>query len=675
MGAVNWPDGQAAATRNAAERGGEPVMRGSSLFGAGDRPAWVPGRAERERSRLLAAMKQWGFASIEDLHRASVDDPEWFWRAVIADLDITFTEPFARVLDDSAGKPFPRWFAGGRVNVAALCSHRHAAGPAAAKEAVVYEGDSGQRRSLAYAELDAEVRRFAANMVSLGVSRGDRVVLFVPVVPEAVVAFLACAMIGAVSVPAFTGYGPEALAMRLRDSGAVLLVTADGTSRRGKPVPLKQTADEALASAPSVRHVVVVRHLHSGAAMHDGRDRYWDELDPRPDPVSPAASEANEPLTILYTSGTTGAPKGIVHSHAGFAVKAALDFGYGFDVHADDVIAWISDMGWMLGPLLVLGGLQLGATVVLTEGVPDYPSPGRLWEIAERNGVTLQGIAPTAARAVMTRNGGPSGRLESVRAFASTGEAWDEPTWHWLFEQVGGSRRPIINYSGGTETGGGILIGYPFLPMDPACFNGPLLGMDVAVMDQGGRPVVGETGELALLNTWPGMTHGFWRDRERYLETYWSRWNEAWLHGDLASVQANGSWRLHGRSDDTIKVSGRRVGPAEIEAALLKDRRIAEAAVIGVPDQRRGQRVVAFVVLRDDHVDRDDLEAAAVHNVGRSFAPALQVVATLPKTKNGKIMRRVIRSRYLGEPEGDLSSLDPATPLGDIPVHAQPGER
>jgi acetyl-CoA synthetase len=305
--------------------------------------------------------------------------------------------------------------------------------------------------------------------------------------------------------------------------------------------------------------------------------------------------------------------------------------------------------------------------------VPDHPSPARLWEIAERNGVTFQGIAPTAARAVMARSDGVFGDLGRIRAFASTGEAWDEPTWRWLFEQVGESRRPIVNYSGGTETGGGILVSYPFLPMDPASFNGPMPGMDVAVLDPDGQPVVGQVGELTVLNTWPGMTHAFWHDRERYLKTYWSRWDGVWLHGDLASVDEFGSWRIHGRSDDTIKVSGRRVGPAEIEAALLKDRRIVEAAVIGVPDEQRGQRVVAFVVMRDDAADRDDVVATAVHNVGRSFAPTLQFVATLPKTKNGKIMRRAIRARHLGVPPGDLSSLDPMTPLEDIPVDHQAG--
>ncbi|MBY8856948.1 AMP-binding protein [Nocardia sp. CA2R105] len=644
-------------------------MRGPGPADTPQPSVWMPTDDVRARSRLLTAMAKWGYSSLAQLHRTSVDDPEWFWRAAIEDLGIEFAEPFERVLDDSDGTPFPRWFPGGRLNLATLCAHRHAAGPIADKTAVVYEGDNGSRRTLTYAELDEQVRRFAANLAALGVSRGDRVVLFAPVVPETIVAFLSCAMIGVISVPAFTGYGPEALAARLQDSEAVLLITADATTRRGKVVPLKETADEALQSAPSVRHSVVVRHLDNGVEMRDGRDIYWDELPDNPEPVRTVPVESNDPLTIVYTSGTTGRPKGIVHSHAGFAVKTAVDFGYSFDVHDDDVIAWISDMGWLVGPMLIAGGLQLGATVVFTEGVPDHPTPTRMWEIIDRNGVTVQGVAPTAMRLVMARTDGAPAGLGTLRTFVSTGEAWDEPTWRWLFDVVGGAKRPIVNFSGGTEVGGGLLVAYPFLPIDPASFNAPLIGADVAVLDGDGKPVIGEVGELAVLDTFPGMTHAFWQDRERYLETYWSHWEDVWVHGDLAAVDEHGVWHIHGRSDDTIKVSGRRVGPAEIEAALLKDRRIVEAAVIGEPDPQRGQRVVAFVVIRDD-IDHEDLKTTAVHNIGRSFAPSLHVVQALPKTKNGKIMRRAIRSRYLGLSQGDLSSLDPATPIDGIPTRS-----
>jgi acetyl-CoA synthetase len=647
-------------------------MEGPGLFAAPQSPDWVPGDAHLSRSRYLSAMRRWGHSSIESLHAASVDDPEWFWRAVVEDLGVTFSEPFTAVRDEAAGKPLPQWFVGGRLNAADLCCHRHAHGALADKPAVVYEGDGGQLRSLTYRELDAAVRMFAGNLAARGVRRGDRVVLFLPVVPEAVVAFLACATLGAISVPAFTGYGPEALATRLRDSQAVVLVTADATTRRGKTVQMKHTADEALASAPAVHTTVVVAHLGADVPMQDGRDVFWHDLDTSAAPVEPQSMDSNDPLTLIYTSGTTGAPKGIVLSHAGFSVKAAVDFAYGFDLNEDDVIAWIADMGWMLGPLLVMGGLQIGATIVLVEGVPHHPTPQRIWQIVERHGVTFQGIAPTAARLLMNEGAAPRHDISSVRSFASTGEAWDVPTWNWLFSDVGGKSRPIVNYSGGTETGGGILVGYPFLPMAAAGFNGPMPGMDVAVVDSDGKPVLGEVGELAVLNTWPGMTHGFWNDRERYLKTYWDRWDGTWFHGDLAEVEPDGTWRLHGRSDDTIKVSGRRVGPAEIESALLRDSRVRESAVIGVPDELRGQRVVAFVVV-DPDADLEDVRAQALHNVGRSFAPLLHVVSSLPKTKNGKVMRRAIRAQHLGKPVGDMSSLDPATPLEDIPIHTEVG--
>lgn len=650
------------------------ILRGSTEFGAGGNPPWVPDEARIQRSRLLKAMEGWGIKDLPSLHQRSVEDPEWFWRAVVKNLNIEFTTPFSQVLDESEGRELPSWFIGGKINAAHLCASRHANSALADKDAVVYEGDSGQRSSLTFRELDREVRRFASNLRDLGVQRGDRVVIFMPVVPEATVAYLAIAALGAISVPAFSGYGADALATRLVDSEAVAMITADGTTRRGKPIRMKDTADVALEQAPLVKTVVVIRSLGQEPHMVPGRDLYYDELNHDPDPVEFAATGSNDPLTIIYTSGTTGAPKGIVHSHAGYLTKAATDFAYGFDIHADDVIGWTSDMGWMLGPLMITGGLQLGATIVMTEGVPDYPHPGRVWEIAERNQITFQGLAPTAARALMSGGHKITHDLSSIRSFASTGEAWDEPTWHWLFETVGGSTRPIVNYTGGTETGGGILVAYPFLPMHAGGFNGPLPGMDIAVLNSGGQPVQGEVGELSMLNTWPGMTHAFWRDRERYLKTYWKHFEGVWVHGDLASVDQVKGWKLYGRSDDTIKVSGRRIGPAEIETALLKDPRIRDAAAVGIPDAARGQRVVVFATSKGLQAQESELEATALKNIGRAFAPKLHLVNSLPRTKNGKILRRVIRARYLGLDQGDLTSLDPSTPITDIPVLEETGE-
>lgn len=633
-------------------------------------PAWVPPQEVRDRSRLLAAMRRWGFGddanAVRELNARAVADPEWFWRATVEDLGVDFSQPFERVLDDSEGKAFPRWFTGGHINVAELSALRHAESDLAEKVAVIYEGDSGQRRTLTFAELAREVRWFAAHLSRLGIRKGDRVVLFMPVVPEAAVAFLAAAMLGAVVVPTFSGYAADALATRLQDSDAKILITADGTTRRGKRVDLKSVADEAVSMSPAVETVIVFRHL-GDAAMTTGRDVYWDELGADPTPVDVADTEANDSLALVYTSGTTGRPKGIVHSHGGFAVKTAVDFAYGFDVGADDVVSWITDLGWLVGPMMMTGPLQFGATIVMVEGLPVHPEPNRLWQVAARNNVTVQGIAPTAARALKAA-GGEVPALPALRSFVSTGEAWDEPTWWWLFEQVGKSTTPIINYSGGTEVGGGLIIGYPFLPGAAAAFTGPLPGVDTAVFNEQGESVVGEIGELVVRNTFPGMTHAFWQDRERYLETYWERWDGVWLHGDLASVDEDGGWRIHGRSDDTLKLSGRRVGPAEIEAALLRDTRIADVAVIGVPDEARGQRAVAFAVLRDETTPLDDLQSTADVNAGKGFAPTVYAVKSLPKTKNGKIMRRIIKARFLGAPVGDTSALDPSTPIEDIPV-------
>jgi acetyl-CoA synthetase len=619
-------------------------------------------------------MKRWGYVSLADLHRASVDQPDWFWRAALDDLGIEFAEPWSTLRDEASPHALPKWFGGGRLNVAAHCVDRYASSPEHRDRiAVIYEGDTIARRELSFGNLGREVERVARGLLDLGIGKGDRVALFVPVIPEAAVALLACAKIGAVAVPAFSGYGPEPLAARLVASEAVALVTVDGSTRRGRRVPMKEVADAAATRAPGVRNVIVIRHDGSEVVLCGGRDRRWEDLGCNDDrAVATVLCDPNDPFMIIYTSGTTGAPKGVVHSHAGYLVKPAIDFGYAFDVQSDDRVGWIADMGWMLGPLMIVGALQFGAGIVFVEGLPDYPNSDRMWRIVERNGVTLLGIAPTAARSLRAATGGaaPAADLSSLRAFASTGEAWDEPTWRWLFETVGGKRLPILNYSGGTETGGGILSCYTITPQTPATFSGPLPGMDVDVLDVDGKPTDG-IGELVMHNTWPGMTHGFWKDRERYLASYWERWPDIWVHGDLASVGADGYWRIHGRSDDTLKIAGRRVGPAEIESALVTLASVAEAAVVGVPDSAKGQRIVAFVTLKvgEAAFDQRDAADAVQRLVGKAMVPSeILVVRGLPKTKNGKIMRRAIRARFLEESTGDLSALDALTPLDLIPI-------
>lgn len=650
------------------------ALKGRIRFGRADMAVWRPTQEHLERSKLATSMRRWGFSTLEDFHRATVEDPDWFWPAAAEDLGVVFQGTRTAVRDASRGHAFPRWFTGQQLNAVWSCLERHARDAQLAdREAVVYEGDIGQRRALTFAQLQSEVEVFAGALQACGIGKGDRVTIFMPPVPQAAVALLGCAKVGAILVPAFSGYGSEALATRILASESRLLVTVDSTTRRGKTIPMKRIADDAVAACPGVKSVFVVRASGEDAPMTMGRDHWWDTLPAlgNREPVETVALDPNDPLFILYTSGTTGAPKGIVHSHAGLLLKAAIDFGYAFDIQSDDTMLWSADMGWMLGPLMIVGGLHFGAKVVIVEGLPDYPQPDRLWQLVERNRATFLGIAPTAARSLRSQLNGdrPQADLRTLRAFASTGEAWDLPTWQWVFEQVGGARCPILNYSGGTEIGGGIISGYTIAPHAPASFCGPLPGMDIDVYGTDGQPTE-EIGELVVLNTWPGMAHSFWNDDTRFLKTYWDRWDGVWVHGDLASVDSQGFWHIHGRSDDTLKIGGRRVGPAEIESALVAQPGVAEAAVIGAPDALKGQTAVAFVLARPGAtLMGTQIAQGLIEKIGKGMLPSrIHIVTSLPKTKNGKIMRRAIRARYLGEPAGDLSALDPLTPLESIPL-------
>lgn len=508
-------------------------------------------------------------------------------------------------------------------------------------------------------------------MAALGVGRGDRVGIFLPMIPEAAIAVLAVGKLGAIYTPIFSGYGAAAIAGRLADCEAKLLVTADGFWRRGKRVEMKAVADEALAASPSVERCLVVRRLGGNVPWHPQRDSWWHaELrSASKEPFETVRTGANDPYMIIYTSGTTGRPKGAVHVHAGFPLKAAVDLAHCFDLQQGDTLFWFTDMGWMMGPWAVAGAPMLGATLFIYEGTPDHPGPDRLWEMVARHRVTHLGISPTAIRALMAHGEEPVRRHDrsSLLVLGSTGEPWNPDPWRWFFEVVGDGRLPIINYSGGTEISGGIVGCTTITPIAPCSFSGPCPGMAADVVDASGHPVRDEVGELVLRQPWPGMTQGFWRDPERYVEAYWSRIPGLWVHGDWARIDADGFWYISGRSDDTIKVAGKRVGPAEIESAAVAHPFVAEALAVGVPDEMKGEVIVVFVVSRLDvqpaaGVEREIADAVAAR-LGKSFRPsAVRIVAALPKTRNGKILRRLARAAYLGLDPGDTSALeDPGT--------------
>ncbi len=636
--------------------------------------AWRPSDEYRQRSRLLRFMRALGVDTVEALVQRAAREPAWFWAAVEKDLELEWFEPYTQVLEQSRGLPFTIWWINGRMNYVHNALDKHVT-DAGNRTALIWEGEEGGVRRLSYRELCELTNRAANGLKALGIGPGDRVGIYLPMIPETVAAVLACGKIGAIFTPIFSGYGPEAVASRLRDCDARLLITADGFPRRGKVVPMKAQADQAVAEAPSVARTLVVRRTGGQVPWHAGRDAWWHEaVDPQSPACATLRTSADDPYMIIYTSGTTGRPKGAVHVHGGFPVKGAQDLAHCFDLQAGDTLFWLTDLGWMMGPWAISGALMLGATLVIYDGAPDYPEPDRLWSLVERHRITTLGLSPTLIRALMTKGDELVTRhdLSSLQVLGSTGEPWNPDPWWWYFRVVGGGRCPIINYSGGTEVSGGIVGCTTIQPIQPCSFSGPCPGMAVDVVDEQGRPVRGEVGELVLKGPWPGMTRGFWQDEQRYLETYWSRWPDTWVHGDWAKIDAEGFWYILGRSDDTLKVAGKRVGPAEVESAAVSHPAVAEAAACGLPHEIKGETIGLFCVLRPKQTPSDSLREAIRAAVARVLGPALKpetvrFVRELPKTRNGKVLRRLVRPAYLGEPiRGDLSSLENAAALQAI---------
>lgn len=635
---------------------------------------WRPTKQHIEQSNLKRFMDRHGLRSRDELQKKSTEDIEWFWTEVLKDLDIRFATPFTQIVNLSKGPQWPKWCVGGRMNIIDSMLGKWHGTPKDNQIALIAEGEEGKVRKLTYAQLRDEVSKAANGLRSLGLGKGDVIGVFMPMTAECVIAMCAIIQIGGVFLPLFSGFAAKAASSRLADADAKALFTCDGFFRRGSLVNLKPTADEAARDVPTLKHLIIHKRAGNDIPFDQSRDHWWHEI---VDTQSPDAAteivDAEDPLMLIYTSGTTGRPKGAVHTHCGFPVKGAQDMLHGLDLHQDEVLYWITDIGWMMGPWLVFGTLTIGATMLVYDGAMDHPAPDRLWDIVERHRVTSLGISPTLVRALIRHGEDPVKKhdLSSLRKFASTGEPWNPEPWKWLFETVGGSKLPIINYSGGTEISGGIVMGNVLTPMKPCCFSGPVPGMAADVVDEHGNSVRGQVGELVIRKPWIGMTRGFWKDPQRYLDTYWSRFPDMWVHGDFAAIDQNGLWYILGRSDDTIKVAGKRLGPAEVESILVAHPAVIEAAAVGVPDPIKGQSVVCFCVLKPNARADESLRAALmksiINELGKPLAPKdLVFVKDLPKTRNAKVMRRVIRAAYLGEDPGDVTSLENPAAVEDI---------
>lgn len=632
--------------------------------------SWKPTTDYIENARVTKLGRSHGLHSLPALRAASVADIGWYWNAVVEDLGLPFRSPYENVIDLSAGIEHPEWFTGSTINVVDACIGRWQADHGDAV-AVIHEAEDGTVTSLSYAELDDRVRRVADGFRRLGIGRGDSVALFLPMIPEAVISCYAIASIGAVIVPLFSGFAPAAIAARVQDAGAVAVIVADGTVRRRRTVAMRSLMAEALATCPTVEHVILVDNVDTSPP--DSDDVSWASLiEGSPVGGEPVAMGATDMLLLAYTSGTTGRPKGAVHTHSGFLVKTASEVAYSFDLGSDGVFCWVTDMGWIMGPLSIIGTHANGGALVLYEGSPDVPDIDRLWSLVARHGVTMLGVSPTLIRTLRASNSNTYGDhdLSSVHVLGSTGEPWDASAYEWLAVDVFGSRVPIINFSGGTEVGGSFLAPYPVEEIASCSLGAPSLGMDVDVVDATGNPVRGEVGELVCRQPWPAMTRGVWKDEARYLEAYWTTFPGMWHHGDFALVEDD-QWFILGRSDDVMNVAGKRLAPAEVEAVLISHPSVVEAAAVGVPDSTKGETVWAFWVPRPG-VETDvspELRDLVASQLGKPFAPSLvRMVTRLPKTRSQKIMRRAVRAAALGLVQGDLSGAENPEAVEDIRI-------
>ncbi len=639
-----------------------------------DEIVWKPTKDYVEKANITRFMKKHNIKNYKELIKKSTEDIEWFWDAAVKDLNIKWYKPYEKVFDDTDGIQWTKWFIGGKTNIVLNCLDKHVNSDRKNNVAVTWENESGDVRRLTYKELSSEVNRFANALKELGVKKGDRIGIYMPMVPETIIGFLAVMKIGGISIPIFSGFGSHALASRLQIAGAKLLLTADGSVRRGKTVEIKKEVDKAIDTVTTLEHIIVYRRLGIDITWKEGRDIWWkDIVAHQSDKCETLEMDSEDYAMIIFSSGTTGPPKGTVHTHGGALAQIGKELGYYFDVKENDVFFWLSDIGWMMGPWMIIGVYNFGGNIVIFEGAPNYPDPGKLWELIEKHKITTFGISPTAIRLLMKYGDKWVKKydLSSLRFLGSTGEPWDPDSWNWFFEKVGRKKIPIINISGGTEIVGCFLSPLPITPLKPCTLGGPGLGMDIDVFDDNGKSIRGKMGHLVAKKPAPSMTRGFWNEPKRYLDTYWSKWPNIWYHGDWASVDENGFWFLHGRSDDTIKIAGRRTGPAEIEAALIEHPAVSEAATIGVPDEIKGEDIVCFVVLKPGYDPneklREELKGQVIKIMGKTLKPRdIKFVNDLPKTRSAKIVRRIIKATFLGEKVSDISSIENPESLNEI---------